>query len=551
MQVLAIKGRLTSWHDGGAALFSDGVPLCAIANERVTRKKYDGGAAEAAQYCLDHAGLDRDEVQHVVEIGPKNARWARLARRLHWRVCCAHLREHYITLRHGITHHHAHMGSAFYPSGFDRAAILSVDNMGDVYTTLVGIGEGTRIRTLHGNYYPHSLGMFYSAFTQFCGFAELDAGKLMGLAPFGKKSPSYHKIRQLIRLTPGRYGLFWLDGSYFKLETPGYTNRMVELLGQPRRDEEPTSEKYADIAWACQAVTEETMIHMAQWLYETTRCRNLCVAGGVGLNSVANRRLVDETPFENVFIQPASSDTGCALGAGLYYQHQVLGVQRTYHMRHAYLGREYSEAEIHGAIPNRQDITVETPPDLAATVARLIADQYIIGWFQGGAEIGPRALGHRSILCNARRPEMKDILNARVKHREGFRPFAPSVLEEEAHEFFELSGPSLFMLLVAKIRPEARKMIPAVAHVDGTGRVQTVTREENGIYYDLIREYDKLTGVPVILNTSFNVAGEPIIETPQDAVSCWLNTEIDHLVMGDVLLRKRDPPASKQRRHNG
>lgn len=387
--------------------------------------------------------------------------------------------------------------------------------------------------------------MFYDAFTQFCGFGELEAGKLMGLAPYGEKSEYYHRIRPLIRLKAGRHGLFWLDRSYFCPGRPGYTSRMVTLLGQPRRDEEPTCAKFANIAWACQRVTEEALIHSAQWLYERTRCKNLCLAGGVGLNSVANKRLVDETPFENVFVQPASSDTGCALGAALYYQHQILGMERRYHMRHAYLGREYSQAEIEAAIPQREDVAVEKPKDLTATVARLLADQYIVGWFQGGSEIGPRALGHRSILCDPRRGQMKQILNDRVKHREMFRPFAPSVLAEKAHDYFEIDVASPFMLLVAPIRPDKRSVIPAVVHVDGTGRVQTVTREANGTYYDVIDAFGKLTDVPVILNTSFNIAGKPIVETPEDAVNCWLGTAIDCLVLGDRLLRKRVMPTGR------
>lgn len=544
MYVLAIKDTLTSWHDGGAALFCDGLPVCAIANERITRKKYDGHASEAVRYCLNYAGLKLKNIDHVVTIGPKDAgRMMNFLCRLHWRIYGLHIGEHYLWLRHGIEHHQAHMASAFYPSGFDRAVILSVDNMGDIYTTLTAVGEGSRIRTIKGNYFPHSLGMFYSAFTQFCGFEELDAGKLMGLAPYGKESVFYRKIRSLVRLEAGRYGLFWLDGSYLTLEEPGFTPKMIELLGKPRDKDEPITEKHQDIAWACQAVTEEVMLYMVRWLYERTRCDNLCIAGGVGLNSVANSRIVREGPFKNVFIQPASSDTGCALGAALYYQHNVLGLERKYVMRHVYMGRPYNHAEIKAAIPEGDDVIVEQPPNLVERVAKLIADGYIIGWFQGGAELGPRALGHRSILCDSRRADMQDILNARVKHREKFRPFAPAVLLEDASEYFDLSCPSPFMLLVATVHADKRSQIPAVVHVDGTGRVQTVTAEDNGDYYHLIKECKKLTGVGVILNTSFNVAGEPIVETPQDAVRCWQNTGIDHLVLENMLLLKRQPPS--------
>ncbi|MDI6821935.1 MAG: carbamoyltransferase [Actinomycetota bacterium] len=437
-----------------------------------------------------------------------------------------------------VGHHEAHAASSFYVSPFDKAAILSIDRGGDYLSTLLARGEGNRTEVLKRIKNPHSLGSLYTVVTAYLGFKpNSDEGKVMGLAPYGR--PTYlQNFREIVRLNEG--GEFKIDLSYFTyhiLGGYGVSPKFLKLFGQAREPESEIHERHEDIAWALQKVTEEAALHLANHLHSITGEKNLCVAGGVGLNSVMNAAFLRESPFEHIFIQPAANDAGTSLGCALYIWHMLLGRERNYAMEHAYYGPEFSNDEIERTLENHgvPYSYVENP---AKAGAELVARGKIVGWFQGRMEVGPRALGNRSILADPRDPNMKDILNRKVKHRESFRPFAPSVLEEYAEDYFDDYYPSPFMLLVLPIKGDRKGMIPAVCHVDGTGRLQTVTGEENPLYWELINEFKKITGIPLVVNTSFNVRGQPIVMSPQDALECYLSTQLDCLIMGNYLLEK-------------
>ncbi len=438
-----------------------------------------------------------------------------------------------------VPHHMAHAASAFFPSGYEEAAVLTVDGYGEWTTTTMGIGRGNRIETIKMIRMPHTLGGLWVTFTKFLGFRpDCDEGKVMGLAAYGK--PRYAEAFRRI-LTLEAEGEYRIHPEIFGY-TPGgfhfyFTPELKRVFGEPRLPEEALTERQMDIAASLQLVTEEAFLHMANWLQKRTGLTRLTMAGGVCLNSVANGRVAAETPFRETWVQPSADDAGNALGGPLHYWHQVLGRTERFPMVHPYWGPGYSDEEMEKAIriskwPYRR---VDDPAD---TAARLIAAGRILCWFQGRMEMGPRALGNRSILADPRLPEMKDIVNARVKHREGFRPFAPSILAERVKDYFEFDGRAPFMLQVYRIKQEMRKVIPAVTHVDGTGRIQTVTPAENALYHRLISAFERLTGVPVVLNTSFNIKGDTICMTPLDALKCWATTGIDDIVMGPFWVSK-------------
>ena len=436
-----------------------------------------------------------------------------------------------------IGHHESHLASTFFSSPFERAAILSIDGSGDLLSTMFGIGEGTHIRKLKAIRLPHSLGYVYSSFTQYLGFQRLsDEGKVMGLAPYGK--PTYRReFEQFIRLTAD--GGIELDLNYFwhHEDLARINPRMVELLGPFRRKQDPLEDRHADIAFCLQERTEQAFFHLLRHLHAMTGCDDLCLAGGVTLNSCANGKILENTPFKRIFIPPFVHDAGTAIGAAQWQYHHVLGKPRHSHRNLAYLGYAPSDDEIEQRLKSfllpRQSVI-----DPGATAARLIADGHIIGWYQNRTEAGPRALGNRSILADPRDPGMKDKLNSQVKFREGFRPYAPAVLVERLSEYFDLDTPEPYMLRVRAIREEKRKIIPAVTHVDGTGRLQTVSREDNPSFYHLLEEFDRLTGVPIVINTSFNVMGEPIVNKPEDAIRCFYTSGLEALILGRYLLVK-------------
>ena len=430
---------------------------------------------------------------------------------------------------HNVEHHLAHLASGFMVSPFERAAVVSVDGFGDFVGSMWGIGTGNRIEPKERIFYPHSLGLFYLAMTQFLGFPKYgDEYKVMGLAALGEPL-ELDKMRSILKLnSAGRYELnlkYFIHHSEGVTMTweggepkmgPAYSKEMEKLLGPPRDREDPIEKRHEDIAASLQAMYEEAFFHILNHVYEQTGLPNLCLAGGCAMNSVANGKIFDQTPFKEVYIQSAAGDAGGALGAAYYVWNQVLNQPRDFVMEKTYWGPQFGDAELSEELKVKSEKLnhckiekINDEDELCKKTAREIAEGKVVGWFQGRMEWGPRALGNRSIVVDPRRAEMKDVLNARIKRREAFRPFAPSILLERVGEYFERDYPDPFMIKVYPIRPEKRAEIPAVTHVDGTGRLQTVRREDNPLYWQLIKEFENLTGVPVVLNTFFNVYVNP------------------------------------------
>jgi carbamoyltransferase len=573
----AILG-LNAYHgDAAAALVVDGELVAAAEEERFNRIKHVAGFPSlAAQWCLAEGGVAPDDLDHLsvsrdprANVGQKLLRTIRhgaSARYLKARLQnAAKIRDVKTALAdsigvgheslraqvHNVEHHQAHVASAFFVSPFEDAAILSVDGFGDFCSTMTAVGHGNSFEVLDRVLFPHSLGIYYAALTQWLGFPEYgDEGKVMGLAPYGDPGPDAKAMRDILQIDGD---LFKLGLDYFTHDKEGvdmtwdegsprigriYSDRLVEVLGPPREPGAEITRHYEDVAAALQNRLEEVYLQIVDRLRERTGMSNLCLAGGVALNAVANGRIRPETSFDGLYVQPASGDSGTAVGAAYYVWNQELGRPRSFVMTHAYTGPQYSDDDFATAFrsagleANRLDDDV-----LFATVARRIADGGVVGWFQGRMEFGPRALGHRSIVADPRRADMKDILNARIKHREPFRPFAPSILADVTAEWFDQDYASPFMVLVYKTRPDKRDKIPAVNHVDDTGRVQTVDRDVEPRYYRLIKEFASLTGVPILLNTSFN-ENEPIVCTPGEAVDTFLKTRMDVLVLGNYVVAR-------------
>jgi carbamoyltransferase len=583
MNILGIN----AYHgNASAALVQDGKLIAAVEEERFNRVKYAAGFPVAAiRYCLKEAGITIADVDHVAV--PRNP-WARLGTKLLYALRMprfaserAKVLKQFVgipeamaqafdtdvqSLRaqfHRVEHHRAHLASTFYVSPFDQAALLSADGLGDFASTMWASGEGTRMNIQGAVAFPHSLGIYYTAITQHLGFWKFgDEFKVMGLAAYGQSY--YMDAFRRIVLTDGSLG-FKLGLDYFTHHREGaemswreadrtpvlgrlFSQRLEELLGPARAADGPLEQYHMDMAASLQARLEEVLFHNLNLLHERTGQKNLCLAGGVAFNSLANGKLFDRTPFERVFVQPAAGDAGLAIGAAYYVYHQVLGQPRSFEMKHSYWGPEYTPSEIRSAIQASElaaagvEISELPEDELVRATAERIAAGDIVGWFQGRAEWGPRALGNRSILADPRSPHMKETLNARIKHREMFRPFAPSILAERAGEFFARSNPSPFMQFCYSVRPEKRNDLVAPTHVDGTGRLQTVEREANPRYWKLIHEFGNLTGVPAVVNTSFN-DNEPIVLRPEEAINCFLRTRMDTLVLGDFLIRR--PAASE------
>ncbi|MEW6202722.1 MAG: carbamoyltransferase C-terminal domain-containing protein [bacterium] len=549
---LVVLGIHALSHDAGAAVVTP-KGMWSISEERLSRKKYEGRFPESAINAVLKASgvIDLNNVDLVVigHLGGTAIETTDILRQIGYHGSVVPIR-----------HHDAHAASAFFVSPFDDASILIVDAAGSW-------GEDTepgkpshylhiveeRMHELQTFYRGHNnsfttirstpssanhrmgIGFFYAFACMFLGFSDLDGGKLMGLAPYGGRREVFTKP---IFINCEGDLIAEGDRNFYDPETWEYYGKKYFRGVKPRKKEEPVVQKHAEIAYYVQKETERAMLLLAHNLYRMTRCANLCMAGGVALNSVTNYLILKETPFENLFVQPASSDCGIPLGCALYGYHVLKGQPRQFLMEHAFLGLSYGEEQIKAAIPAGAGIRVSTPGDITACVAEAVADGRIVGWFEGASELGPRALGHRSILADPRRPEMKDILNERVKHREPFRPYAPSVLQEHSQKYFELSAPSPFMLLIAPVHLDKRTLIPSVTHIDGTARLQTVGKEQPGQFRQVIEHFYQKTDIPLILNTSFNVSGEPIVETPQDAVNCFLNTQMDALLLGRYFLEK-------------
>jgi len=586
-----VLGLSALYHDSAACLLRDGELVAAAQEERFTRTRHDAALPlESVRYCLREAGIELGQVDHVVFYDKPFVKFERLIDTFVSTVPRAvgpFLRALPPWLRHKLwtgdlvskalgwpgrvlfgEHHESHAASAFFPSPFDEAAVLTIDGVGEWATTTWGVGRGNKLELLGEILFPHSLGLLYSAFTQFCGF-KVNSGeyKLMGLAPYGEPTYAEQIRRDLIDIRD--------DGSYaLNLEHFGFLtqNRMVgrgfeRLFGGPaRKQESPLTQREMDLARSIQVVTEEVMLRLARHVHEKTGLKQLCLAGGVALNCVANGRLLREGPFESIWIQPAAGDAGGAVGAAYSVWHTYLGNPRPTRTRDsmhgALLGPAYEDDRAERELAALGAVQRRLPPGDAAEVgARLLAKQNVVGWFNGRMEFGPRALGARSILGDARSSSMQSVMNQKTKFRESFRPFAPSVLLEKASRWFELSAESPYMLLVADVAKQhrvssdadattsglsrlglPRSTIPAVTHVDGSARIQTVANADHAEYHELIRAFDALTGCPVIVNTSFNVRGEPIVCTPTDAYRCFMRTNIDALIVGNILLEKSEQP---------
>jgi carbamoyltransferase len=592
--IVNILGVSCYYHDAAAAILRDGQVIAAAEEERFSRIKHDFGFPKTAiQFCLDQAGIQGSDLDYVVFFEKPFRKLDRILMTAlqtypkSWRV----FPESMITwmldkmwvattlqTELGVSkdkilfseHHLSHAASAFLCSPFDEAAILTIDGVGEWVTATSGVGYGNQIKLQKQIEFPHSIGLLYSAFTAFLGF-EVNEGeyKVMGMAPYGQ--PRYvDKVWKLIH--QNQDGSFTLNMDYFCFHhstNRTYNSKFVDLFGDPRPTKlqfftegtgfpkyfgEPPAnylelcklnQHYADIASSIQKVTEELVLGMARNAHQQTGLKKLCIAGGVGLNSVANARILRETPFEEIYIQPAAGDGGGALGAALWAHYTLLGNPRNFTMKHAYWGRANSDAEIsdflrQNNIPHRR---LKDEDELVDNVVDRLTNAHVVGWSQGRFEWGPRALGSRSIIADPRNHEMKDIVNSKIKFREPYRPFAPSVLAESAEKYFDLSNPpkhypARYMLYVVPVKTSEQATLPAITHVDGTGRLQTVFEEQSPRYYHLIRRFGEATGVPVILNTSFNLKGEPIVTTPANAFHTFRTSEMDTLVMENFLVDK-------------
>jgi len=565
-----VLGISCYYHDSAAALLKDGNVIAAVEEERFSRKKNDDGfPKQAIDYCMKEAGITGSDLACIAFYDKSILKFDRLLdnyiaiaprglysftdvipKWLHKRLWVKEdIKKHlggYTGKIYFPEHHLSHAAYTFFTSPFNESAILTVDGVGEWTTTSFGTARDTTIKLIKNIEWPHSLGMFYSAFTYYLGF-KVNEGeyKLMGLSSYGK--PKYHDLIMDKLIDVKDDGSLRLNMKYFSFtwDKVMVNKKFLELFGIPRRIEDSKTEQiHLDIGASAQLVLEEILLNIARHVYEKTKQKNLCFGGGVALNGVANYRLLKEGPFDKIHIPPSPGDGGSAIGCAAYAYYSILHNERIIETDNAkmiantaYLGPQYTDDEIKSFLEtyNIPYIKFERQ-DLLERTAKLISEQNVVGWYQGRVEWGPRALGNRSILADPRNGKMKDILNEKIKHRESFRPFAPSILEEHTSEYFELDIPSPYMLLVAKVKKPDK--IPAVTHVDGTGRVQTVSREANPLYYDLIKEFHKITGVPVIVNTSMNVRGEPIVNTPEQAFDMLLKTDMDYIVMGNCIVGK-------------
>lgn len=570
---------INAYHgDSAACLVADGKLVAAIEEERIRRVKHWAGfPSEAIRFCLEYAGLKLSDLDHIaIGRNPSAHMHKKVLFSLRKRPSFTNIKDRLSNMGkvrdlrttlaesldvdpstikarlHNVEHHRAHMASSFFISPFDSAACMTIDGFGDFVSTMFGTGEGTRLDVDQWVEFPHSMGLFYTACTQYIGFSRYgDEYKVMGLAPYGE--PEYlDAMREIIRLKPN--GLFELDLDYFVHHSSGidmqwengspemgpvFSKKWIERFGPVRAKDEPLEAHHKNLARSLQAMAEEVYFHTLNHLAQATGRDRLCLAGGCAYNSVANGKIFERTPFKELHIHPAAGDAGTAVGAAFWVWNQELGKPRDWQLEHAYLGPEYSDAQVKAALA-AADLGyewVEDEAELTRRTAERIEAGDVVGWFQGRSEWGPRALGNRSIVVDPRRHDMKDILNERIKRREMFRPFAPSILEERSGDYFEESYPVPYMLQVYTIRPEKREEIPAVCHVDGTGRLQTVSRASNPLYHRLISAFGEATGTPIVLNTSFN-ENEPVVNEPAHAIDCYARTKMDTLVVGKAFLRK-------------
>lgn len=592
-----ILGISCFYHESAACLIKDGKIIAASAEERFTRKKHDSDfPKEAIAFCLRQAGIKISKVDYVVFYEKPFLKFQRIllstmvsypsAFRLFAKAMLVWFTDK-LWVRSIITselkipakkvlfvpHHISHAASAFYPSGFEKAAVITFDGVGEWTTTSYGIGDGKNLSIKNQIKFPHSIGLLYSAFTAFLGFEVNDGEyKVMGMAPYGK--PKYlSKVRKLVKLFPdGSYALRMKYFTFHKSSTKSYSDEFVKLFGNPRpvdlhfftkKSGYPAyfgvkpknykkmcelNQKYADIAASIQAFTEEMIFALARQVRRESGTENLCIAGGVGLNSAANGKLLSKGPFKRIFVQPAAGDDGGAMGAALYAYHQILGKKKKYPMENSYFGPEFKRKEIEKVLKKEKIPYVKvSSKKLAGILATELANGNVIGFFHGRAEWGPRALGSRSILADPRTDKMKDIVNTKIKFREPYRPFAPVTLVEKAKLYFELGGLehlhlTHYMLGVFPVKKAKRKIIPAVTHIDKSARLQAVERSQNPLYYDIVKSFGDKTGVYVLMNTSFNVKGEPIANNPSDAINTFKKSGLDVLALENYIVYKKDLP---------
>jgi carbamoyltransferase len=569
---------INAYHaDSSAAIFKDGKMIAATEEERFRRiKHWAGFPSLAVEFCLQEAGITLAEVNHIA-IGrdpkakflkklfffAKNAatsfnfiqdRFQNLQNVASIEVELSKisgLREAEIKPKiHQVEHHRSHLASAFFASPFNESAILSIDGSGDFSTTMFAVGRDSKIEVIDSIDFPHSIGVFYTAFTQLLGFPYYgDEYKVMGLAPYG--TPKYvAKLRDVVLWKKG--GLFELNLDYFRSASQGYVEyennipivhslfgeKMIKVFGPVRKKEEPLTQYHKDIAASVQRFTEETIFHILKGLHERTGLTNVCIAGGVAQNSVANGKLTRNTPFKNVYIPSAGHDAGISMGAAQYVYHHTLSQSRVEPIYSAYTGAKFSNDEIEATLQSQNiEYTKYSDEELYDVASDRLIKGGVIGWFNGRAEFGPRALGARSILADPRRNDAKELLNSKIKRRESFRPFAPSILKEYVSEYFEVDDIVPFMEKVFPIRKEKQALIPAVTHADGSGRLQSVDAAISPAYHKLISAFYKKSGVPILLNTSFN-ENEPIVNTPQEALDCFLRTSMDMLVMENIIIER-------------
>lgn len=560
-----VLGVTISIHDSSACLVYGGRLLVAVEEERLTRRKHTGEfPLGAIEHCLESQGITVADLSciaysQVPWLSLPSKAWYFLSRlprsrdffkrEIYWyllnygqvKTWTERLDPHRVGLLKKtpkvifVEHHLTHAASAYFPSPFGEAALLTVDQRGEWSSTFFGRAFGNRLEKIGEVYYPNSIGLFYLMMTLYLGFNYHEEYEVMGLAAYGK--PRYQKqMEQIIRYEGGmRFGLNerYLSGHFKRL----YSDALVELLGPERHKNDQIEERHCDIAASLQVTTERIVFGLLRDLYSSTGIDKLCMAGGVALNSVLNGKITGATPFKEVFIQPAADDAGGSVGAAMYTYHVLMGGHKRWVMDHAYLGPEYSREQIRKLLDS-YGLQYTELDDVESEAARLLSEGKVVGWFQGRMEFGPRALGNRSILADPRRPDMKDRVNLMVKERQSFRPFAPAVLEERARDYFLDVDFSPFMLLVGKVRDEVKEKIPAVVHIDGTARAQTVSKITNPRFWNLIHAFERITGVPVVLNTSFNLKGEPIVCSPKDAIRCYYTSGLDCLMMDNFLIRK-------------
>ncbi len=570
---------INAFHaDASAAIFVNGKMIAAIEEERFRRVKHWAGFPELAiKFCLNEAGIRIEDVDYFAigrninvklfkklvyvaknPFGNFSAIKERFINRKKVSSIEGHLAQAFGMSTSdfsgkviNVEHHRSHLASAFFPSPFKEAACLSIDGSGDFSTAMTAIGKDNKIEVLQSVDFPHSIGLCYTAFTQLLGFPHYgDEYKVMGMAPYG--SPTFmDKLQDVVKLTDD--GLFKLNLKYFRSATSGiidygedfipvvapmYSDYMIEKFGQPRKKDEPLTQEHKDLAASVQRITELVLFHMLNHLHKKTGLDSVCIAGGVAQNSVANGKITRNTPFKNVYIPSAGHDAGISMGAGMYTHHQYLNLPRIEPIFSAYTGSHFSNAEIKEIlIAKNINFNFVEDADLYDQVSDCMINGGVVGWMSGRAEFGPRALGGRSILADPRRLDAKELLNSKIKRRESFRPFAPSILKEYVSEFFELDETVPFMEKVFPIKKEKQQLIPAVTHVDGTGRLQTVDKTIAPRYYQLIDTFRKKTGIPILLNTSFN-ENEPIVNTPEEALNCFLRTNMDMLVLENYIIKK-------------